>query len=69
MQDTWEAKVACRDGHGRKREAKVVITDTADVALITPPGDAAVWNPNDLKKLVEAVWAAQLEALTRRGLR
>jgi hypothetical protein len=68
MQDTWSASVPCRDGAGREKYATVRVTEEFNVALITPAGDSAVWNPGDLNRLTEVLRSAQLEALHRRGL-
>ena len=68
MQDTWTQTVPCRDGSGREKVAKVVVTEEFNVALVTPAGDSAVWNPADVNRLTEVLRSAQLEALHRRGL-
>lgn len=69
MQDTWSMSVPCRDGARREKQATVLVTEDLNVALITPPGDSAVWNPADVNRLAEVLRSAQLEALARRGLR
>jgi hypothetical protein len=68
MRDTWRELVPCRDGAGRKKYFQVLVTDEFNVAVITPPGDSAVWNPAEVNQLVEAFRSAQFEALQRRGL-
>lgn len=66
MQDTWTRTVACRDSSGRERKVQVVITAEFNIALITPPGDSAVWHPGELPRLTEALTEAHLEAVARR---
>jgi hypothetical protein len=67
MAEKWEQTVPCRDGFDRERYAQVVITDTNDVALIPPPGGAAVFHPGDIGRVQEVLLAAQMEAIHRRG--
>lgn len=67
MQEQWERTIPCRDRAGRQREAKVLVTDSAQVVFIAPPGEAAMFHPGDVNRIKQALTDAQMEAVHRRG--
>jgi len=67
MRERWARTVPCRDLAGRIRSAELAVTDTAEVAVIMPPGGSGFWTPSEFRQFVETAVAAQLEAAHRRG--
>ncbi|MGQ0838167.1 hypothetical protein [Actinokineospora sp.] len=66
-EDRWS--VPCRDGSGRLRELVVFVTDAADVAMLAPPGEAAVIGLADVGAAKDALTEAQIRAVARRQSR
>lgn len=68
MQERWASAVPCRDRIDRNRLARIIVNAKGEVVLIAPPGEVAVWNPDELNALQQAIADAQVEAIhVRRG--
>lgn len=63
-EDRWS--IPCRDGAGRPRTLIVFITDSADIAVNSPPGEVAVISSHQAGDVKDALTAAQIKSVARR---